>query len=187
MRHITLATWLALIVASCGGDDLTVTEYAQQVEGLTTTMYERLDELTIEDSRVPTMEEIQALYHGMATAYRGLLDGLEAIEPPSEAAELHATSLGFVQRLTDTQEAYARRADDMESGDDFDMLLTSPEARAADAARVEMIAFCLATQARLDATADRQAFEDLPWIPSELQEVVQVVFGCETGPGTEGS
>jgi hypothetical protein len=41
-----------------------------------------------------------------------------------------------------------------------------------------MIAFCQEGQAEFDATADREVFDDVPWIPSELQEVVRVALGC---------
>ena len=35
-----------------------------------------------------------------------------------------------------------------------------------------------AGQAEFDKTADREILADVPWISSELNEVVDVVFGC---------
>jgi hypothetical protein len=56
----------------------------------------------------------------------------------------------------------------------------TPEAMAVAEVQEEMIAFCQARQAEFDATADREVFADSPWVPSELQEVVTVLFGCGT-------
>ena len=37
---------------------------------------------------------------------------------------------------------------------------------------------CLEIQSKLDATADREIFAEVPWIPSEMKEVVDLVVGC---------
>lgn len=183
MRHKALAALLALTLGACGGGGLSLTEYAAEVENLTQTLYGRLDEIVITTGS-PSVEDVQFVYTELAIAYRGLLDGLQAIDPPREAAELHDVSLDIVGRLTATQEALAGRADAVERQDQLSLLFDSPEARAADAVQQEIIAFCQGAQAQFDATADREALVGMPWIPSELQEVVQVVFGCGTeGPG----
>ena len=49
------------------------------------------------------------------------------------------------------------------------------EARAVDA---ESLAICDAAQASIDATQDRDAFSDTPWIPPEMKEVIEVTFKC---------
>jgi hypothetical protein len=173
-----------LIAASCGGNELSLTEYAEQVEGLTTTMYGTLGDLGAElASEAPTVEGYQTFFDGQAAAYRELLDGLQAIEPPKGYAELHAVSVDIMARLTVAQEALSRRADDIETMDELSLLPDSPELLAADAARNEIIEFCQAMQAHFDATAARDAFVDVPWIPSELQEVVVIAFGCEIEGG----
>ena len=41
---------------------------------------------------------------------------------------------------------------------------------------------CLEIQAELDATAERGIFADTPWVPTELQEVIDVVVGCSAFP-----
>jgi hypothetical protein len=41
---------------------------------------------------------------------------------------------------------------------------------------------CEEFQGRLDATADRGVFVDVPWIPSELMEVVEAGLGCDGFP-----
>lgn len=181
MRSIAAATCLALVVASCGGrGELTLGEYAKEVEGLTTTMYRTLDDLTVtvEDGSEVPVEDAQTVFDGAATAFRQLLDGLQAIEPPGEIAELHTLSLDIMTRLTTAQEAFARRAEDFETATEWHLLYETPEALAIAEVQEEMIAFCQARQAEFDATADRKVFADSPWVPSELQEVVTVLFGC---------
>ncbi len=42
----------------------------------------------------------------------------------------------------------------------------------------EMFWLCLEFQSRLDATAERKTFAEVPWLPSELKEVVSLVVGC---------
>lgn len=184
VRRIAAVTCLVVAAVSCGGGELTLGEYAEEVEGLTTHMYRTLDDLTItgEDGSEVPVEDAQAVFNGVAVAFGELLDGLQAIEPPGEIAELHTLSLDIMTRLTAAQEAFARRAEDFE-GAEWDLLYTTPEAMAVAEVQAEMIAFCQARQAEFDATADREIFAESPWVPSELQEVVTVLFGCGTQQG----
>jgi hypothetical protein len=78
VRNIAAVTCLVLAAASCGGGELTLSEYAEEVEGLTTNMYRTLENLTItgEDGTEVPVEAAQAVYHGAAAAFRELLDGL---------------------------------------------------------------------------------------------------------------
>ena len=46
MRTIITAICLALLIASCGGGRLTEAEYAEEVEGLTTALYQRVEDLS---------------------------------------------------------------------------------------------------------------------------------------------
>ena len=42
-----------------------------------------------------------------------------------------------------------------------------------------MAPLCLDLQSKLDAIAEQQAiFAEVPWIPSEMKEVVGLVVGC---------
>lgn len=182
MRTFAAVTCLAVVVASCGGGELTLSEYAAEVEGLTTTMYRTLDDLTItvEDGSEVPVEDAQAVYDGAAAAFGQLRDGLQAIEPPDEVADLHTVSINIITRLTAAQEAFAQRAEDFKTADDWELLYQTPEALAVGAVQEEMITFCQARQAQFDATADREVFADAPWIPTEMKEVVTVLFGCGT-------
>ncbi len=177
-----LAACVLVIIAGCGGGELTLTEYAEQVEGNTTAMYQTLEELTRDVAfEALTVEDVQEVYGGVATAFNRLNDGLEDIEPPADLAELHASALGLSTELAAAGDAFASLTDDVESEDELAELFSSPEARAVDTAQEKMVSFCLERQAEFDATADREAFADTPWIPPEMQEVVLVAFGCEQG------
>ncbi len=181
MRRILIAICLLLILTSCGNRELTLTEYAEEVERHTTTMYAQLEEVNAEGAFAdPTVEEIQSIYGVVAEAYTGLVNGLEAIKPPSEAAELHGIAVESASRLKAAGDAMARRANAVETPDQLDALFESPEARALEVASLEMTGFCQERQSELDATAERDVFADTPWIPAELQEVVLVAFGCDT-------
>ena len=58
----------------------------------------------------------------------------------------------------------------------------SAEVAAYRASLAEGIHLCTDLQDRLDATEARGAFEDAPWLPSELKEVVNAAIGCEGFP-----
>lgn len=181
MRMIALTTCLVLAISSCGGsDELTLSEYAVEVEALTNTMYRQLEDVSIPDStRFPTVQEFQTVYHGVAAAYRGLLDGLTPLDPPEEAAGLHETSLDIITELVSTHDALANRADEVESADELQLLWDSPEQAAAEVAQEKVMAFCRHAQRQFDAAAERDLVVfDGPWIPVELEDVVKVVFGC---------
>lgn len=180
MRSRAVAACVVLMVVSCGGGEPTVSEYAAQVETHTTELFGTLGELTIEGTfEAPTVEEIQAVYGGLAAAFHRLRDGLEDVEPPQDLSELHIAALEMAARLVDAGDALAQRTEAVQTEADLGELFNSPEAQAVEAARVEIVTFCLERQAEFDATADREAFADTPWIPPEMQEVVLVAFGCE--------
>lgn len=180
MRKRAAAVCVVLLIASCGGSEPTVSEYAEEVEGHTTELFGTLEELTMDGTFAsPTVEEVQTVYRGMAAAFHRLHDGLEDVEAPGDLAELHAAALEMSARLVDAGDALAQRTEAVQTEAEFEDLFNSPEVQAVEAVRVELITFCLERQAEFDATADREAFADTPWIPPEMQEVVLVAFGCE--------
>ena len=180
MRRVFVATCLLLILASCGGDEITLTEYAETVERHTTTMYARLEAFTDEAVFAgATVEKIQTIFGEITAAYRRLSDGLQAIEPPAEISAVHDAAVEIAANLAAAGDALARRADAVETPDELSALFASPESQAIEAAAIEMVTFCQERQAEFDATADREVFAGTPWIPAEMQEVVLVAFGCD--------
>ena len=179
MRNTLLAALLVVLVASCGGGELSLTEYAEQIEGLTTTVYGTLDSVTAQMTEdIPTVQQVQVAYRQAADAFRGLSDGLRELEPPEEMAELHLAAIDLATRLTEAGEAFAQKAATVESQVELMPLFASPEAEAVLAAEEEIVAFCLERQAEFDATAEREGLADTPWIPRGMKEVVLVAFGC---------
>ncbi len=54
----------------------------------------------------------------------------------------------------------------------------TPAGQAARIADEQAVAICQAAEAAINSTQDRQQFVGMPWVPTELQEVVSVAFGC---------
>ncbi len=176
------AASLVLLVAGCGGGELTIGEYAEQLEVAVSTMNRRISVLDSDlESEPLTIEGTRSYFEEKIAARDELLESFRAIEPPEEAADMHAAALDIVSKLTNAERALAQRADEIETGDELSELWDTQAGLTASAVDEEARAFCAAAQAQFDSTADRAAvFEGQPWIPSELKEVVQVFFGCPT-------
>jgi hypothetical protein len=67
----------------------------------------------------------------------------------------------------------------METSAGIDAIWETPEGVAARAADDQAIALCRAAEAEINSTEERSAFEDVPWIPPEMKEIVRVAFGCD--------
>jgi hypothetical protein len=65
-----------------------------------------------------------------------------------------------------------------ETADSLDELKESSEAVAYWDLDAEMRPLCLEFQSRLDATGEREVFAEVPWVPSDMKEVVNLVLGC---------
>ncbi len=179
MCGLVPAICLTLVLAGCGDGELTMNDYATQIEGLITTMNQEVDALDAEAiSQTLTLEGVREFWEAKVKARQEFIDGLEAIEPPQDAAEMHASAIGIVSRLGAADKAVAELAGTMETEQDLSLLLSSPEFLATEVVDVEAVAMCEAAQAEFDSTADREVFGDTPWIPSELREIVAVAFGC---------
>ena len=82
----------------------------------------------------------------------------------------------------DTPQAEGGYRKDIQSGTltagSFDELEESAEALVYWDLDAEMSRLCLEFQSKLDATAEREVFAEVPWVPGELKEVVSLVVGC---------
>jgi hypothetical protein len=179
LRYKWASILAALLLAGCSSGELTLTEYASEVEDMVAEKASRLDVLgTNLASQPPGLERTRAYWQGRAEAGAALLEQLDNLDPPGQITDLHTTTRGIMARYVAAEGAYAERA---KTAGSIEELEASAEARAVGEVEGEIIALCRAAQAQLDATADREAFTDLPWIPPELQEVVQVAFRCASG------
>jgi outer membrane murein-binding lipoprotein Lpp len=179
MRTLRLVVLASLVAVSACSSGTGLTEYAGEVEALVATMNARIDQLDAEvEQKQQSLQGVRSYAQERVEARSGFLAGLRALEPPDEAADLHDVALGIMERLTVAEAALADRVMTMESMDGIDSIWSTPEGIAALTADEKAIELCLAAQSEFDDTAGRSEFRDVPWIPSEMKEVVVVAFGC---------
>jgi hypothetical protein len=175
VRWALASACIVLAVAACGGGALSVTEYSERAESMALVMLDEFDVLEEQWASATTVEEGKAVLNRAVAVRTEFQNGLSELIPPETYADLH-TDLGeHLGRILDAQEAWAARADTANS---LDELRASPEAVAYWNLDAEMYPLCLELQARLDATAEREILAEVPWIPTEMKEVVAVVMGC---------
>jgi len=179
VRHASASVCLAVILVACGGGSLTVSEYAAQAEELVATLEARFESLDTEwESQAPTLRGARSYWEGRLAVRAEFLEGVRALEPPDELADIHAAALDVFSRITTADEALAARVATFETVTEHWQWVDTPEGQASLAVLEEVFALCRATQAEFDATEERESLEDVPWIPPELKEVVKVAFGC---------
>ncbi|MBT8194310.1 MAG: hypothetical protein KJP22_12970 [Acidimicrobiia bacterium] len=179
MRRSALLTLaLALFAGACGSGP-SLTDYAAELEALVTSHNVDMDANDDEIENGPaTVESIRDYATTRMSLRNGFRTQLEAIEPPDEAADLHAAAVDAITALVAAEQELfdvANTSDDLET---LENLWTSPAGEAARAADAKAIEICQAAEAAINSTEERQALVGMPWVPSELQEVVTVAFGC---------
>jgi len=179
LRHIWVGAVLILVVAACGGDSITLTEYNSQGSALVLVMEERLLALDVEwDANEPTVERARSYWDRRIEARVETLEGLRELETPEELADLMGEGLDLFTQLTSAEKSLAVRVSSYETVTGPAEWWSTPEGLAVLALDEEMNAYCLVVQARYDATIERIVLSDVPWIPSEMKEIVQVDIGC---------
>ncbi len=179
MRLIIAGALLAATAASCGGSNLTVTEYAAAVEDLVADMEAQFASIDEEwTSQPPTAQGADDYWEQRLAIRAEFLESVQDLDPPDEVADMHAAAVDIFSRITAADEVLAARTASYETVTDHWQWVDTTEGRAADAILEEVYAFCRASQAEFDATEEREVLEGNPWIPSELTEVVSVAFGC---------
>ena len=179
VRGLLAGACLVVVAAACGAGSLTLSEYAAVSEELATEVIGRLETLDAEwESQDPTVEGARAYWEGRVEARVAFLEGIEALNPPDEFAEMNATALDLFGRLVAAEEALAARVMASEVVAEHGAWWDTPEGKAVLAVDEEAIAICRAGQAQFDATGGREALSETPWIPSQLKEAVRVAFGC---------
>jgi hypothetical protein len=169
---------LALVFASCGGGP-SLPEYAADVEALVHTMNAELDAADLLTAGDPAgLSPYIERTRRRAAARREFVTGLARLDPPDPAAELHGFALDLVTRLADLEEEIADATASSGSVDELSTLWEGELGDAFGSIDAEAVELCRAAQAYLDATETAGAFEGLPFIPTEMQEVVVVAFRC---------
>ena len=181
VRRIMAVVLLGLLLASCGGGSLSLAEYNEQGMALGTVMEERIYALDAAwDSQTATEEDARTYWDRRIEAYETALEGFQGLEPGREAAELHRAGMDLFTKLVAAEKALAVRVASFETVTGPEQWWNTAEGTAVGAVEEEIYSFCLLFQAMYDATVERLVVSDVPWIPSELKEIVEVDIGCES-------
>ena len=181
MRRMWVGVGLVLFAAGCGGGTLSLSEYNAQGGAVSVTMENRIDILDAEwDSQTPTTEGARTYWDRRLEARVEALEGFQDLRPPDSIAELHGTGLDLFGDLIAAEEALAVRVASFETATGPEQWWDTAEGTAVGAVEEEIYSFCLGFQAMYDATIERIVLSDVPWIPSEMKEIVEVDIGCET-------
>ena len=187
-RFVLLGAGVALSVSACGGGEVSLSEYAEELTTLMEEAIEQGEELTASGTGAVlvaegaqldefTPKDLQAALERVKAMEQRIRAGADAIEPPEALADLHR--LMFDTRFAMALEPLAARSGTAAT---WEELSQTPEMAAyREAVTVDKQA-CLDIQAELDATAERGIFSDNPWLPDELKEVIDVLLGCATFP-----
>lgn len=181
-----LVVSLALVLAACGGGELSLTEYVERINAMESEAGRQAARLFTEADEITDFTP-QQLQGGLERALREirlpLQEAADAIEPPSQIAEIHHLMWDWHEEFIAVEEALAARAGVApDTTDGWVELSDSPEMAAYRNAIAEGKQVCTDFQATLDATAERGVFADSPWIPGEMKEVVEAVLGCPWFP-----
>lgn len=121
-----------------------------------------------------TPQDLHVALGKVAEIQAEAMEAAAAIDPPRQLEDIHA--LYFRELPLEELAARAGTASDWED------LSESPEMAAYRDALEADNEVCDEFQATLDATADGGAFADVPWMPSELSEIVDYALACGDQP-----
>lgn len=173
-----MAGLLLVGLVACGGDSLSSSEYATGLEDEVVAMNTRLDQIDTELETAASVDEASQLWDQRIAARQRFVDYLETVDPPASGTELHAAASDILGRLTEAEAAMGALADEYETLAFLGQIWNTPEGQAARAVDEEAVAICRAAQASFDETAGREVLADVPWVTSDMKEVIDVVFGC---------
>lgn len=187
-RFVSRVAGVALVVSACGGGELSLSAYVEELTAIMQEAIEQGEELTASGAGAVLVAEgaqldefspqdLQAALEDVEEIEQQVRAAADAIEPPEALADLHR--LMFDTRFATALEPLAARAGTAATWDELSE--TTEMAVYREAVSVDKQA-CLDIQAELDATAERGIFADTPWMPSELKEVIDVLVGCAAFP-----
>ena len=152
-----------------------MTEYSEGFQSSAVVMLDEFDVLEAQWASASTVEDGKGVLNRAVAVRTDLQNSLTDLNPPEELADFHADLVELLGRILAAQEAWAVRADTAGS---LDELRESSEALAYWDLDAEMALLCREIQSELDATAEREVFAEVPWIPGEMKEVVELVVAC---------
>jgi hypothetical protein len=180
LRGMAAYACLVLLATGCGGGALTLSEYSEQGSAVTAEVEERIVALDAELDTLPSSPEGAASYWERRLEARiRSMEGLDALDPPVAVAELHDAGLDLYAELIAAEGALALVVSSSGTPSGPDEWWETAEGEAVRAVEAEIVEFCRAFQAHYDETIDRMISADVPWIPSEMKEIVRIDIGCQ--------
>lgn len=194
-RLIPVVLWVPLLLVSCGGGETTMREYVDAVDAIFARGIQRYEAVVATpEGQVLivgqgahlgfanrgaqltdfTPQDLSVALERVAEIQAEALDAAAAIDPPDPIRDLHEL---FFRELPIVELA-ARAA----TAGDWDELSDSAEMAAYRAGLARDNQTCIEFQTTLDESADRGAFEGAPWVPGELEEIVDYALGCSSLP-----
>jgi hypothetical protein len=177
-----MGTLFVLFLTACGSGPLSLSDYVDSINEIVEEGTDRLEAIYLEygEIPVPTLAETRDLFEREVVVRVDLQAALTALNPPDQIAEIHTALADWHSGLIETEEALIAR---LAQASDWSEAEQSVEAHAYDAQLAAGLVVCREMQETFDATAERGAYADTPWLPAELKEVVHAVLGC--GPDLE--
>jgi 2-hydroxychromene-2-carboxylate isomerase len=186
----------ALMLSACGvGDEMSLAEYVERIDAVFEEAIQQYEALVTSPEGVVlvvgqgphfgfdeqgaqltdfTPKDLHRALERVAEIQDQALAAAATIEPPQQIAGLHAL---YFRELPIAE--LAARAD---TAADWQELSASPEMAAYRNALAADNQVCADFQAELDATAERGVFAASPWIPGELEDIVDYALGCDSLP-----
>jgi hypothetical protein len=166
------------MVAACGGGEMSLTEYVDDLNAISEWAIPRGEALQAEYAQLsePTLEDLTRMLEAGAALFAETNEAAAALRPPDQVVELHRLIFDWQSTMIPISDALADRA---AAATDWGQVLESAEAEAYYVALAGGKTVCDEYQDRLDATTERGAFADTPWVPAELKEVVEAFLACE--------
>jgi hypothetical protein len=175
VRRALASAAIVFVFAACGGGTLSLTEYSELFQSASFAMADEFDVIEAQWASATTVEDGKEILDRAVAIRDDLQNSLTDLDPPKALAEFHGDLVEILGRILAVTEAWAVRA---ETAGSLDELQESSEALAYWDLDAEMGPLCLEFQSRLDATAEREIFVEVPWVPGEMKEVVSLVVGC---------
>lgn len=191
LRRILVSVCVAAVVASCGGDDASLTDYTEQVEVVVDRAAEQYWALVASPEGAVlvaepdellnfTPQDLQRALQEVRQIEAEVEESMASIDPPDSVAEIHHTFFDFDNSFISAQEALAVRAG---MAADWYELSESPEMRAYRTALAQDKQQCAGFEDQLNAISEsRESLADTPWIPSDLKAAFEAFLGCDGYP-----
>ena len=190
-RFVTSIVCVALLTSGCGGGELSLPEYVEELNAIVDRARQQYEALiatpqgavlVAEGAQLAnfTPQDLQAAFEQLKTVELEVQEATEAMEPPEQIADLHKFFFDFDDdSFVSAQDVLAARA---ATAADWEELSATPEMAAYRTALAADKETCNDFEAELDATEQRGVFDETPWIPGELKELVALVIGCAGYP-----